>query len=51
MFDQQLGWDLLQLVDNDRALVGILTQQLAFIRDLGREGKVAQTRVIARRGG
>ncbi len=49
MFALQLGWDVLQIVGADRSLLDALTGQLAFIRDLGRAGKVAQTRVIARR--
>ena len=49
MFALQLGWDALQIVGADRSLVDVLTGQLAFIRDLGRAGKVRQTRVVARR--
>ena len=49
MFDLQLGWDVLQIAGANRSLLDALTGQLAFIRDLGRTGKVGQTRVVARR--
>ncbi len=49
MFDLQFGWDVLQIFPGDPALLEVLTGQLAFVRDLGRAGKVGQTRVIARR--
>ena len=49
MFELQLGWDALQITGANPALLGALTGQLAFIRDLGRAGKVSQTRVVARR--
>ena len=51
MFELQFGWDVLQIAGADRSLLDALTGQLAFIRDLGRAGKVAQTRVVARRLG
>lgn len=49
MFEQQLGWDVLQLAGGNRAFLDAITGQLAFIRDLGRAGKLEQTRIIARR--
>jgi len=49
MFDLQFGWDVLQVAGANRSFLDAITGQLAFIRDLGRAGKVAQTRVIARR--
>ena len=51
MFDLQFGWDVLQIAGGNRSLLDALTGQLAFIRDLGRAGKVIQTRVVARRAG
>ena len=49
MFDLQLGWDVLQIAGGNRAILALLTEQFAFIGDLGRAGKVTQTRVVARR--
>ncbi len=49
MFALQFGWDVLQIAGANRSLLDALTGQLAFIRDLGRAGKVGQTRIIARR--
>ena len=49
MFALQFGWDVLKLVGQKRALLDSLVDQLGFIRDLGRAGKVTQTRVIAKR--
>ena len=49
MFARQLGWDVLQLAGKNRALLAALNDQLAFIRDLARAGKVTQTRIVARR--
>ncbi len=49
MFDLQFGWDVLQIAGADRSLLDALSGQLTFIRDLGRAGKVGQTRVVARR--
>ena len=49
MFDLQFGWDVLQIAGANRSLLDALTGQLAFIRDLGRAGKVGQTRIVARR--
>ena len=49
MFDLQLGWDVLEIAGFDHSVLDALTGQLAFIQDLGAAGKVAQTRVIARR--
>jgi ubiquinone/menaquinone biosynthesis C-methylase UbiE len=49
MFEQQFGWDVLKLVGHQRRVLDVLIEQLAFIRDLGRAGKVTQTRVIAKR--
>ena len=51
MFELQLGWDALRIVGMEPSLLDLLTKQLAFIRDLGRAGKVEQTRVVARRPG
>ena len=51
MFDLQLGWDVLQIAGADRSLLDVLTGQLAFITELGRSGKLGQTRVVARRTG
>ena len=42
MFDLQFGWDVLQDAGTNRSLLDFLTGQLAFIRDLGRAGKVGQ---------
>ena len=49
MFELQFGWDVLQIAGAGRPVLDALTRQLALIRDLGRAGKVAQTRVVARR--
>jgi SAM-dependent methyltransferase len=49
MFDEQLGWDLLEVTGHNRALLDALPSQLDFIADLGRKGKLAQTRIVARR--
>ena len=51
MFELQFGWDVLQIAGANRSFLDALTGQLAFVRDLGRAGKVAQTRVVARRLG
>jgi len=48
MFELQFGWDALQIVGLNRDLLGPLTGQLETIRDLGRAGKVTQTRVVAK---
>lgn len=49
MFDLQFGWEALQLAEGSRAVLAALIEQLAFVRDLGRAGKVTQTRIVARR--
>ena len=49
MFDLQFGWDVLQIIGADRSLLDAFTGQLAFIAELGRAGKVGQTRIVARR--
>jgi len=49
MFELQFGWEALELIGGNRALLGALTGQLTFIRDLARAGKVTQTRIVARR--
>ncbi len=49
MFEQQLGWDVLRIVGANRSALDAVIGQLAFIRDLGRAGKVGQTRGVARR--
>ena len=49
MFNLQFGWDVLQISGANRSFLDVLSEQLAFIRDLGRAGKVCQTRIVARR--
>ena len=49
MFEQQLGWDVLQIAGAELSFLDVLGGQLGFIGDLGRAGKVCQTRVVARR--
>ena len=49
MFGLQLGWDVLEIVGGNRQVLDAFVGQLGFVRDLGRAGKVVQTRVIVRR--
>ncbi len=49
MLEMQLTYDALQLLDFHRELLAAVTDQLKFLLQLARAGKIAQGRFIARR--
>ena len=49
MFDMQLTYDALSILDFNLEAAGALTGEMEFIRDMAHAGKVAQGRFIARR--
>lgn len=50
MIDMQLTYDALRIIGFDLALMQSMSAEMAFIRELGHAGRLAQGRFVARRG-
>src|SRR5690606_17528166 len=49
MVDKQLTWDALRILNWDTAMLGAIAQEMVFLGDLAKAGKIAQGRFIAKK--
>lgn len=49
MVDKQLTWDALRILNWDTAMLGAIAQEMVFLGDLAKAGKIAQDRFIAKK--